>query len=142
MSNFRVCGRQTGFLLPPPVDELLPEKHQARFVAEIANALDLPAMSNLYRGPGPASYHPKLLLGVLVNGYAMGVFSSRKLERAAVDSVAFQLIAANDHPDRGTIAISERLPLTINVRFPGGVFRRRSRHCSCRFCSWRARGVC
>jgi hypothetical protein len=55
MSNFRVFGRQTGFLPPPSVDEWPPEKHSARFVAEIAGALDVPAMSNSYRGSGSAS---------------------------------------------------------------------------------------
>jgi transposase len=104
MSNFRIFDRQTGFLLPPSVDEWLPEKHLARFVVEVIDALDVSAMSNSYRGSGSASYHPKLLLGVLVYGYATGVFSSRKLERATYDSVAFRFIAANDHPDHDTIA--------------------------------------
>jgi transposase len=48
------------------------------------------------RGTGSASYHPALLLGLLVYGYATGVFSSRKLERATYDSVAFRFIAANE----------------------------------------------
>ena len=122
MTNFRNFDRDTGFLLPPSLNDWLPERHLARFVAEIIDALDVSAMSNSYRGSGSASYHPKLLLAVLVYGYATGVFSSRKLERATYDSVAFRFIAANEHPDHDTIAISERLPLTINVRFPGGVF--------------------
>jgi hypothetical protein len=50
------------------------------------------------------------------------VFSSRKLERATYDSVAFRFVAANQHPDHDTIAISERLTLTINVRFPASAF--------------------
>ena len=108
MSNFRNFDRDTGFLLPPSVDEWLPEKHLARFVAEVIDSLDLSAMSNSYRGLGSASYHPKLLLGVLVYGYATGVFSSRKLERATYDSVAFRFIAANDHPDHDTIAAFRR----------------------------------
>ena len=65
-------------------------------------------MSNSYRGAGSASYHPALLLGLLVYGYATGVFSSRKLERATYDSVAFRFIAANDHPDHDTIATFRR----------------------------------
>ena len=104
MSNFRTIDRQTGFLLPPSVDEWLPEKHLARFVVEVIDGLDLSAMSGSYRGSGSASYHPALLLGILVYGYATGVFSSRKLERASYDSVAFRFIAANDHPDHDTIA--------------------------------------
>jgi transposase len=82
MSNFRQIDRDTGFLLPPSVDEWLPEKHLARFVVEVIDGLDLRAMSGSYRGSGSASYHPALLLGILVYGYAPGVFSSRKLERA------------------------------------------------------------
>ena len=65
-------------------------------------------MSRSYRGSGSASYHPALLLGILVYGYATGVFSSRKLERATYDSVAFRFIAANEHPDHDTIAAFRR----------------------------------
>ncbi len=85
MSNFRDVDRQTGFLLPPSVDEWLPENHLARFVVEVVDGLDLRAMSGSYRGSGSASYHPRMLLGILVYGYATGVFSSRKLERATYE---------------------------------------------------------
>jgi transposase len=108
MSNFRPIDRDTGFLLPPSVDEWLPQKHLARFVVEVIDGLDLRAMSGSYRGSGSASYHPALLLGILVYGYATGVFSSRKLERASHDSVAFRFIAANEHPDHDTIAAFRR----------------------------------
>jgi transposase len=108
MSNFRMIDRQTGFLLPPSVDEWLPEKHLARFVVEVVDGLDLRAMSQSYRGSGSASYHPSLLLGLLVYGYATGVFSSRRLERATYDSVAFRFIAANEHPDHDTLAAFRR----------------------------------
>ncbi len=108
MDNFRPIDRDTGFLLPPSVDEWLPEQHLARFVVEVIDGLDLRAMSGSYRGSGSASYHPRLLLGILVYGYATGIFSSRKLERATYDSVAFRFIAANDHPDHDTIATFRR----------------------------------
>src|SRR5271169_3720544 len=81
MSNFRPFDRETGFLLPPSLDGWLPELHLARFVVEVIGSLDLSAMARSYRGTGSASYHPELLLGVLVYGYTTGVFSSRKLER-------------------------------------------------------------
>src|SRR5476651_2207297 len=108
LSNFRQIDRETGFLLPPSVDEWLPERHLARFIVEVIAGLDLRSMSGRYRGSGSASYHPKVLLGLLVYGYATGVFSSRKLERATYDSVAFRFIAANDHPDHDTIAAFRR----------------------------------
>ena len=118
MSNFRPTDRLTGFLLPPSIDEWLPERHLARFVMEVIEGLDLSAMSKSYRGTGSASYHPKSLLGLLVYGYATGVFSSRKLERATYDSVAFRFITANDHPDHDTIATFRRRFLkTIEALF-------------------------
>jgi len=108
MRNFRTIDRQTGFLLPPSVDEWLPERHLARFVVEVIDGLDLRAMVGAYRGAGSAAHHPRMQLGVLVYGYATGVFWSRKLERATYDSVAFRFIAANDHPDHDTIAAFRR----------------------------------
>ena len=104
MNNFRQVDRATGFLLPPSVNEWLPERHLARFVVEVVEQLDLSPMIKAYRGSGSASYHPSVLLAVLVYGYATGVFSSRKLERATYDSVALRFITANEHPDHDTIA--------------------------------------
>ena len=74
----------------------------------MVEALDLRGLSGDFRGSGSKSYHPRLLLSVLFYGYATGVFSSRKLERATYDSVAFRFIAANDHPDHDTIASFRR----------------------------------
>jgi len=108
MSNFRSIDRETGFLFPPSIDDWLPEKHLARFVVEVIDGLDLSAMIRSYRGSGSASYHPALLLGLLVYGYATGVFSSRKLERATYDSVAFRFITGDEHPDHDTIATFRR----------------------------------
>ena len=108
MSNFRLIDRETGFLMPPSVDEWLPPRHLARFVVEVVSGLDLRAMIGSYRGSGEASYHPALLLGLIIYGYATGVFSSRQLERATYDLVAFRFIAANQHPDHDTIATFRR----------------------------------
>src|SRR6201982_3244405 len=108
MSNFREVDRETGFLLPPSVDEWLPRQHLARFVVEVVESLDLRAMTGDYRGSGWASYHPALLLAILFYGYASGVFSSRKLERATYDSVALRFVAATQHPDHDNIAAFRR----------------------------------
>jgi len=108
MSNFRPIDRQTAYLLPPSVDDWLPVDHLARFVVDVVDQLDLSAMSKAYRGSGSASYHPCLLVGLLIYGYATGVFSSRKLERATYDSIAFRFVAANQNPDHDTIAAFRR----------------------------------
>lgn len=118
MSNFRPINRDIDFLMPPSVDEWLPQRHLARFVVEVIEGLDLRAMSGSYRGSGDASYPPQLLLGLIIYGYATGVFSSRKLERATYDSVAFRFVAANQHPDHDTIATFRRRFLPqIEARF-------------------------
>jgi len=104
MSNFRQINRDTGFLLPPSVDEWLPQRHLARFVVEVIDGLDLSELVKAYRGSGSASYHPAMLLGLMVYGYATKTFSSRAIERGTHDSVAFRFIAGNEHPDHDTIA--------------------------------------
>jgi transposase len=105
MSNtFRQVDRETLFLLPPSMDDWLPEGHLARFIVEIVGQLDLAAIKSAYAGRGSRAHHPEMLLALLFYGYATGVFSSRKLELATYDSVAFRYIAANDHPDHDTIA--------------------------------------
>jgi len=104
MSNFRPINRDTPFLFPPSVDEWLPERHLARFVVEVIDGLDLSELVKVYRGSGIASYHPSMLLGLLIYGYATRVFSSRAIERATHESVAFRFIAGNEHPDHDTIA--------------------------------------
>ena len=108
VSKFRPTDRLTGFLMPPSVEEWLPPRHLARFIVEVVDGLNLSAMSKSYRGTGSASYHPAILLSLLVYGCATGVFRSRKLERATYESVAFRFIAANDHPDHDTIATFRR----------------------------------
>jgi transposase len=121
MSNFRPINRDTGFLLPPSVDEWLPQRHLARFVVEVIDGLDLSELVKAYRGSGIASYHPAMLLGLLVYGYTTKVSSSRAIERATHDSVAFRYIAGNEHPDHDTIAafrkrfVSQLEPLFLQV---------------------------
>ena len=112
MNNFRQVDRETGYLLSPSVDEWLPERHLARFVVEVVDQLDLSPFAKAYRGSGSPAHHPSVLLGLLIYGYAREVYSSRKLERATYDSVAFRFVAANDHRDHDTSATFRRRFLT------------------------------
>jgi transposase len=108
MSRFRAIDRKTAYLLPPSVEDWLPEDHLARFIVEAIERLDLYALTRAYAGRGSAAYHPEVLLGLLVYGYATGVFSSRKIERATYDSVAFRYLAVGSHPDHDTLATFRR----------------------------------
>ena len=103
MVNFRPIDRATPFLLPPSVEDWLPKDHLARFVVDIVDQLDLSALSRQYRGTGSAAYHPTVMLGLLIYGYATGVFSSRRIEAATHDSIAFRYIAANEQPDHDSL---------------------------------------
>jgi len=108
MSNFILTDRKTDYLLPPSVDDWLTQDHLARFVVEVIDGLDLSRLTRQYAGRGSKAHHPATLLGILVYGYCTGVFSSRKLERATYDSVAFRYIAAGSHPDHDTLASFRR----------------------------------
>jgi len=103
MSRFKPIQRDTNYLFPPSMNDWLPEHHLARFVVEIVEQLDLKPLESVYGTGGSAPFHPALLLSILIYGYATGVFSSRKLENATYDSVAFRFVAANEHPDHDTL---------------------------------------
>jgi len=108
MSNFRAVDRDTAYLLPPSVDEWLPADHLARFVVEIVDQLDLRGLTSQYRGSGSEAYHPQMLAALLIYGYATGVHSSRRIEQACYESIAFRFIAANTHPDHDTLCAFRR----------------------------------
>ena len=103
--TFHPLDRETPMFLPPSLQEWLPEQHLARFVVEIVEQLDLTEITSRYAGSGGRrAYHPAMLVALLFYGYATGVFSSRKLEQASYDSVAFRYISGDQHPDHDTIA--------------------------------------
>jgi transposase len=108
MSRFVTIDRHTAYLMPPSLEDWLGEDHLARFIVEVVDQLDLSNLTRQYAGRGSRAHHPATLLGILVYGYATGVFSSRKLERATYDSVAFRFIAAGSHPDHDTLAAFRR----------------------------------
>lgn len=104
MSKFIEADRHQYSLLPAAIDDWLPQNHLARFVVEAVEMLDLSAIYAHYGDRGGRAYGPKLMVSLLFYGYATGVFSSRKLEAASYDSVAFRYVCGNHHPDHDTIA--------------------------------------
>lgn len=106
--QFRTIDRDTPSLLPASVQDYVPENHLARFIVDIVQQLDLRGIAGQYSGRGSEPYPPEMMVSLLFYGYATGVFSSRKLERASHDSLAFRYICANSHPDHDTIASFRR----------------------------------
>jgi transposase len=104
--SFIACDREQSFLMPPDVREWLPEDHFAWFVLEAVTAMDLDAFYAVYRGDGRSrpAYEPTMMVGLLLYAYARGVRSSRAIERACVEDVAYRVLAAQSKPDHATIA--------------------------------------
>jgi transposase len=84
--------------------EALPANHLARFVVTVIEQLDLTKVYAQYAPVGGEAIVPEILLGLLFYGYATGVFSSRKIERATYESIPFRFVASGLHPDHDTIA--------------------------------------
>jgi transposase len=103
------------------IEECLPADHLARFVVAIIALLDLSCIYVQYGAHGGEPYAPEILLGLLLYGYATGVFSARKIEKATYESIPFRFIAGGWHPDHDTIAnfrktfLSEIAKLFIQV---------------------------
>jgi len=99
--RFRSFEPDAVMLVPPSLDEWLPQNHLSRFIAEIVEAnLDLDRFYSSYRKTkGQPPYDPRLMVRVLLYGYCVGVRSSRELERACVDVVAFRWLSAQQTPD-------------------------------------------
>jgi transposase len=106
--GYRAVDRDQPFLLPPDMRDWLPAGHLAWFVIDAVAVLDLSGFAARARpvksAAGRAAYDPRMLLALLVYGYARGLRSSRKIERACTEDVAFRVICAQDLPDHATIA--------------------------------------
>src|SRR3954469_12958024 len=104
--NFIGCDREQELLLPPSLREWLPEEHLAWFVLDAVAEMDLGAFYASYRadGWGRAAHDPAMMVALFVYAYAIGVRSSRAIERRCCDDVAFRVITANHAPDHATIA--------------------------------------
>jgi transposase len=105
--RFRTCSLDQPFLLPPSVQDWLPDHHLAQFIAEAVDQLDLRKILSQYGrkdGRGAQGYHPIMLVRLLLYAYCVGEVSSRKIEKATYEDVAFRYLAANQHPDHDTIA--------------------------------------
>jgi transposase len=104
--RFRTDHLNQSLLMPPSLHDWLPEGHLARFIADVTEELDLGGIYQSYEGDGRgmAAYEPLMMLRVLLYGYCRGVASSRKIEQATYEDVAFRFLSADTHPDHDTIA--------------------------------------
>jgi transposase len=120
METTRFLSYEPGqlLLLPPDLRDWLEEGHLAYFLLDVVETLDLSEIYASYDGSrgGRPGFDPRLLVGLLVYGYCVGLTSSRKLEKATYESVPFRVLAANQHPDHATIAEFRRRHLEALAR--------------------------
>lgn len=104
---FRSADVNQALLLPPSLHDWLPEKHLARFLVDVVDALDLGAIYDSYEekdGRGQAAYDPAMMVRVLLYAYCTGSYSSRKIQAKTYEDVAFRYLAVEEHPDHSTLA--------------------------------------
>lgn len=104
---FRPDNLRQDLLLPPSLQDWLPEKHLAHFLADVVDSLDLGAIYSSYEekdGRGQAAYAPAVMVRLLLYGYCTGTYSSRKIENKSYEDIAFRYLAGDEHPDHDTIA--------------------------------------
>lgn len=104
--NFLACERRQQYLMPPSIEEWLPEGHLAWFVLDAVEQMDLSAFYGRYRedGWGRAAYEPSMMVALILYSYCLGERSARRIERRLAEDVAYRVIGANQRPDHATIA--------------------------------------
>ena len=111
--TYRAYLPEQDLLLPPSLRDWLPEDHLAYFVSDVVDQLDLSAIESVYeeeeRGQPP--YHPGMMSKILLYGYCVGVFSSRRIEKRVREDVGFRMLAAGNEPDFRTISDFRKLHL-------------------------------
>ena len=102
--NFISYDPEQLFLLPPDLRDWLPADHMVYFIIDVVKEINLKPFFNQYNSTGRPSYHPRMMLGVLLYAYCTGITSSRKIEKACHESIAFRVLSADQKPDHDTIS--------------------------------------
>jgi transposase len=100
---FKPYNQQQSMLLPPSLDEMVPLGHPARVVNDVINRISITSLMAAYNNDGCSSYHPQMLLKILVYGYVSNTYSSRKLEAACKENINYMWLSAMNFPDHNTI---------------------------------------
>ena len=100
---FKAYQQNQIMLLPPNLEELIPENHPVRIVNDVLNKIDIQPLVRQYKTGGSSSYHPLMLLKVLVYAYINNSYSSRKIEEALQQNIHFMWLSGMNTPDHNTI---------------------------------------
>lgn len=100
---FKDYNPNQNLLLPPSLDELIDDNHPVRVVNQVIDHIDIDPLIKKFKGGGTSSYHPRLLLKVLIYGYLTNQYSSRKIEQALHQNIHFMWLSGMSYPDHNTI---------------------------------------
>lgn len=103
-TNFKTYNQQQNWLFPPSIEELIPQDHPVRVVNGVIEQLNLDLLISAYKKEGKPSYHPKMMLKVMVYAYMDNTYSSRKIEKAMRENINYMWLAAREVADHNTIA--------------------------------------
>ena len=101
--TFKPYNQHQIMMLPPSLEELIPKDHPVRIVNDVINSVNIEPLLSAYQPTGSSSYHPQMLLKILVYGYVTNIYSSRKLEVACKENINFMWLSAMNYPDHNTI---------------------------------------
>ena len=105
MKIFREYSQCKGLLLPPSLDEFVPQDHEARIVNEVVDTMDLSPLFTRYEGGGAPAYHPGMMLKVIVYAYSRDIYSSRSIAQGLKTDTAFMFLSGLQSPDLRTICL-------------------------------------
>jgi len=105
MKKFRDYAQNQLMLLPPSLEEFVPEDHEARIVSDVVEAIDLSRLMEEYAGGGAPAYHPAMMLKVLIYAYSQGIYSSRAIARELKTNTAFMYLSGRGRPDFRTLCL-------------------------------------
>ena len=100
--SFKPYNQHQIMMLPPSLEELIADKHAVRVVNDVIDRINVEPLLSAYHTKGTSSYHPVMLLKVLVYGYLSNIYSSRKLEAACKENIHFMWLSAMNRPDHHT----------------------------------------
>jgi len=101
--KFKEYAQNQMMLIPPTLDEMIDNNHPVRIVNQVIDQLDIDPLFSKYKGGGTTSYHPRMLLKVVVFGYLSNIYSSRRMEAALKENIHFMWISGMNTPDHNTI---------------------------------------
>ncbi len=105
MKIFKDYRQDQHFLLPPSLDEFIPENHEVRIINDMVGSLDLSSLRDKHSGGGSPAYDPAMMLKVLIYAYSLGIYSSRKMVRELKTDTAFMYLSAMQCPDFRTLCL-------------------------------------